>query len=104
MWNTSWGSSPTQAMLTGTRSSLTCCHFTVPDPEVVTWNTSAHNLSKCPLRLVRVLAAQGSSNLYPLILSGPQEQLSLLPILWKNPLNGDFLIVTSLLPSRLRVS
>ena len=61
-------------------------------------------LSKCPLRLVRVLAAQGSSNLYPLILSGPQEQLSLLPILWKNPLNGDFLIVTSLLPSRLRVS
>jgi hypothetical protein len=31
-----------QVMFTGTRSSLTWVHFTVPELEVVTWKTSAH--------------------------------------------------------------
>jgi len=31
-------------MFTGTRSSLTWVHLTVPELEVVTWKTSAHNL------------------------------------------------------------
>ena len=62
------------------------------------------HLRRCPFLLVLVLAAQGSSNLYPLILRGPHEQLSLLPIFWKNPLKGDFLIVTSRLPILFLVS
>merc|ERR1719499_1025173 len=104
MWKTSCGSSATQAMLTGTRSSLTCCHLTVPDPLVVTWKTSAHSLKRCPSLLVLGLAAQGSSKRYPLIFRGPQEQLNLLPIFWKKPLKGDFFIVTSRLPILFLVS
>lgn len=32
-------------MLTGTKSSDTCCHLTWPAPLAATWNTSAHNLN-----------------------------------------------------------
>lgn len=31
-------------IFTGTKSSETCCHFTVPAPLALTWNTSAHSL------------------------------------------------------------
>ena len=30
-----------QVIFTGTKSSLTCVHLTVPELDVVTWNTSA---------------------------------------------------------------
>lgn len=45
MWKTHSGESWMQVMLTGTRSSETCCHFTWPAPLAATWNTSAHNLN-----------------------------------------------------------
>ena len=35
-----------QEILTGTKSSLTCVHLTVPELEVVTWKTSAQSLTK----------------------------------------------------------
>lgn len=49
MWKTHSGESWMQVMLTGTKSSETCCHLTVPAPLALTWNTSAHSLkpSRC---------------------------------------------------------
>lgn len=44
IWNTHSGESCMQVIFTGTKSSETCCHFTVPAPLADTWNTSAHNL------------------------------------------------------------
>lgn len=46
MWKMHSGESWMQVMLTGTRSSDTCCHLTVPVPLADTWNTSAHNLRR----------------------------------------------------------
>lgn len=45
MWKTHSGESWMQVILTGTRSSETCCHFTWPAPLAATWKTSAHNLN-----------------------------------------------------------
>lgn len=44
IWKTHSGESWMQVMFTGTRSSDTCCHLTVPAPLEFTWNTSAHSL------------------------------------------------------------
>ena len=43
IWNTTSGESWIQVMFTGTKSSLTCVHFTVPELDVVTWKTSAQS-------------------------------------------------------------
>ena len=43
MWNITSGESWMQVIFTGTKSSLTCVHFTVPELDVVTWNTSAQS-------------------------------------------------------------
>ena len=43
MWNTTSGESWIQVMFTGTKSSLTWVHFTVPELDVVTWKTSAQS-------------------------------------------------------------
>ena len=43
MWNTTSGESWIQVMFTGTKSSLTCVHLTVPELDVVTWKTSAQS-------------------------------------------------------------
>lgn len=44
IWKTHSGESWMHVIFTGTKSSDTCCHFTVPAPLALTWNTSAHNL------------------------------------------------------------
>lgn len=73
------GESWIHVMFTGTKSSLTCCHFTVPAPLADTWKTSAHNLSKCPSRLLEVCHGE-SSYRYAFLISGAHEQLNLFPI------------------------
>lgn len=44
IWKIHSGESWMHVIFTGTKSSETCCHFTVPAPLALTWNTSAHSL------------------------------------------------------------
>lgn len=41
-------------IFTGTKSSLTCVHFTVPELDVVTWNTSAQSRQMGILKMKKV--------------------------------------------------
>lgn len=75
----------THVMLTGTRSSETCCHLTVPPPADETWKTSAQRRRRCPSLFENEReeepALQGvSSYRQGFRLSGPQLQLSLFPM------------------------
>ena len=49
-------------ILTGTKSSEICCHRTVPALLVLTWNTSAHNLSNCKIKIYPISICGGELN------------------------------------------